>query len=325
MKRFVKSLFVVLLVGIMSLFCSMAAAQDFPNKAIRLIIPFPPGGGNDITGRQITAKLYERLGWRIVVENHPGAGSIIGTEMVMRAAPNGYTLLMIATAFTSNPFLQEVPYDPVKSFTPVAKLSNAPGVLVIHPSLPVKSVKELVALAKQKPGELVFASAGTGTHNHLGGELLKVMADIDIKIVQFKGGAPSIVDLLGGHSQLSIGSLVQFMPHIKSGKLIALGTGGLQRNPVIPDVPTISEAGIPGYEVGVFFGIVAPLGTPKPIVDKLHKEIQAILALDEIKKAFRDQGAEAENLTPAEFGKFIAEESAKWGKVLKQAKAKGIK
>lgn len=197
MKRIVKSLFAVMLVGVMSLFYSMAAAQTYPTKPIRLIIPFPPGGGNDLTGRQITAKLNERLGWQIVVENRAGAGSVIGTEMVARSEPDGYTLLMVATAFTSNPSLKKVPYDPVKSFTPVIKLSNAPGVLVIHPSLPVNSVKELIALAKKKPGELVFASAGIGTHNHLGGELLKLMAGIDIKIVQFKGGAPSIVDLLG--------------------------------------------------------------------------------------------------------------------------------
>jgi tripartite-type tricarboxylate transporter receptor subunit TctC len=323
MHKIVERLFAVMLVGVMSLFCSMAGAQTYPTKPIRLIIPFPPGGGNDLTGRQITAKLNERLGWRIVVENHAGAGSVIGTEMVARAEPDGYTLLMVATAFTSNPFLQKVPYDPVKSFTPVVKLSNAPGVLVIHPSLPVKSVKELIVLAKQKPGELVFASAGIGTHNHLGGELLKLMAGIDIKIVQFKGGAPSIIDLLGGHSQLSIGSLVQFMPHIKSGKLKILGTGGLKRNPVLPDVPTIAEAALPGYEIGVFFGILAPAGTPKAIVERLHKEISAILALDEIQKAFREQGAEAENMSSAEFGQFIAEESAKWARVIKEGNVKG--
>ncbi len=323
MRKILKSLFAAILVGVMSLSYGMAGAQIYPTKPIRLIIPFPPGGGNDITGRQITAKLSERLGWQIIVENRAGAGSIIGTEMVARSEPDGYTLLMVATAFTSNPSLKKkVPYDPVKSFTPVVKLSNAPGVLVVHPSLPVNSVKELIELAKKKHGELVFASAGNGTHNHLGGELFKLMAGIDIKIVQFKGGGPSIIDLLGGHSQLSFGSLVQFMPHIKSGRLKVLGTGGLKPNPALPGVPTISEAALPGFDVGVFFGILAPAGTPKPVVEKLHKEVSAILALEEIRKAFRDQGAEAENLTSAEFGQFISAETAKWARVIKEA---GIK
>jgi tripartite-type tricarboxylate transporter receptor subunit TctC len=298
------------------------AAQDYPTKPVRLIIPFPPGGSNDVVGRMIATQLSERLGKQVIVDNRAGAGGVSGTEIAARSPADGYTILVISLAHAVNPSLYKLTYDPIKSFTPVSILATGPNVLAVNPGVPANSVKELIALAKQKPGELHVAHAGIGSFQHLGSELFKLMAGVDIVMVPFRGGGPSMIDVIGGHSQMMLGSLIQTVPHIRSGKLRALGTGGSKRTPVLSDVPTIAEAGVPGYEAVNWWGIMAPAGTPQPIVDKLHKELAVVLASDETKQRFASEGAEVVQRSPSEFAKFIETEMAKWGKVVKEANIK---
>jgi tripartite-type tricarboxylate transporter receptor subunit TctC len=297
-------------------------ADSYPHKAVRLIVPFPPGGSNDIIGRLIAAKLTERLGKQVIVDNRGGAGGVLGAEMAANAEPDGHTLLIIAAGHAINPALYKLPYNHERSFAPIAKLGSGPNVLTVTPKLPVNSVKELIALAKKQPGKLVCASSGVGSFMHLGSELFKMMANIDIKIVQFKGGAQAMMDTMGGHSQISLGTLIQSLPQIKSGKIKALGVGGSGRDKSLPDVPTIAEAGVPGYEATNWWGMLAPAGTPKAVIDRLEKELATILNEDDTKKKFADQGAEAELMGSAPFGKFIMVETAKWGKVIRQASIK---
>ncbi|HEV8343728.1 MAG TPA: tripartite tricarboxylate transporter substrate binding protein [Candidatus Binatia bacterium] len=322
MKCKMKSLSAMVLVCAVALYSGMAAAQSYPSKPVRLIIPFPPGGSNDIVGRFIATKLTERLGKQVVADNRGGAGGVIGTEAAAKSEPDGHTLLIISSAYAINTSLQKLPYDPAKAFTPVAKLGTGPSALTVFPGLPVNSVKELVALAKEKPGQLNFAASGVGTFQHLGTELFKMMAGIDIGIVQFKGGGPAMIDVMGGHTHATIGSLIQSMPHIKSAKLKALGTGGSKRSVSLPDVPTIAEAGVRGYEANNWWGILVPAGTPGSIVDRLHKELSVILSSAETQKLFLDQGAEIDKLGPAEFGPYIAAETTKWGRVIKEGNIK---
>ena len=304
-------------------FSSVLAVSDgYPQKPVRLLIAFAPGGSTDAVGRLVAAKLSERLGKQFIAENMAGAGGTMASEMVARSAPDGHMLLFNSSAIVINPLLSSVPYDPMKSFIPIAKIGNSVSALVVHPSVQANSVKELVALAKKQPGKLVASAAGGGSFIHLSTELFKMMADIDIKIVQFKGGGPAVVDLLGGHSQLFVGSLQQSLPHIKSGKLRALGYGGASRSKLLPDVPTISEAGVPGYQSFIWWGVFAPAGTPQAIVDTLNKELEAIMKMPDMVKTFEIQGAEQDLLGPAAFAKFMEEESAKWGKVIKQGNIK---
>jgi tripartite-type tricarboxylate transporter receptor subunit TctC len=242
--------------------------------------------------------------------------------MAAKASPDGYTLLIVSAAYGFNPALYTLPFDPVKSFVPVAKLGSGPNSLTVHPSVPANTVKELIALAKQKPGQLICGSAGVGSFQHMGTELFKMMAGVDFKIVQFKGGGPAMIDQLGGHSQFSFGSLIQTLPHIQSGKFRILATGGLKRSAILPSVPTIAEAGVPGYEATNWWGILAPAGTPAPIVERLNKEIKTLLASAEVQKLFLNEGADVDYLGPAEFGPFIEKEIIKWGKVVKEANIK---
>jgi tripartite-type tricarboxylate transporter receptor subunit TctC len=299
-----------------------AAAQDYPAKPLRLIIPFPPGGSNDVVGRMIATHLGERLGKQVVVDNRSGAGGVIGTEIAANSPPDGYTLLVISIAHSVNPWLYRLNYDPLKSFTPVGILASGPNVLAVNPALPVNSVKELVALAKQKPGDIQYASAGVGSFQHLGGELFKLEAGVDMLHVPFKGGGPAMIDVIGGHTKLVFSSLVQTTPHIKSGKLKALATGGAKRSPVLPDVPTVKEAGVPTYEAVNWWGIVAPAGTPQPIIEKVHKELTAVQASPEVQKQFSSEGAEIVQMSPAEFGAFMEKEMKKWERVVKEGNIK---
>ena len=300
-----------------------AAAQDYPVKPVRLIIPFPPGGSNDVVGRLIAAHLSERLGKQVVVDNRgAGAGGVAGTEITANAPKDGYTLQIISLAHAVNPWLYKLPYDPIKSFTAVAILASGPNVLVVNPTLPVNSVADLLAAAKGKPGQLQYASAGIGSFQHLGGELFKLMAGVDILHVPFKGGGPAMIDVVGGHTKIMFSSLVQTTPHIRSGKLKALGTGGATRNPVLPDVPTIAEAGVPGYEAVNWWGIVVPAGTSAAVVAKLHEEITAVQNSDEVKKQFAGEGAQVVQMSSAEFAGFIEKEMKKWERVVKEG---GIK
>jgi tripartite-type tricarboxylate transporter receptor subunit TctC len=322
MKYKSKSLSAMMLACAVALCSAMAAAQSYPSKPVRLIIPFPPGGSNDIVGRFIATKLTERLGKQVVPDNRGGAGGVIGTEAAAKSDPDGHTLLVISSAYSINTSLYKLPYDPVKAFAPIAKVGTGPNVFAVHPGVAVNSVKEFIALAKEKPGQLNFAAAGVGSFQHLGSELFKSLTGVDVGIVQFKGGGPAMIDVIGGHTHAALGSLIQFMPHIKSGKVKALGTGGAKRSVSLPDVPTIAEAGVAGYEANNWWGIIAPAGTPRPIIDRLYKEISAILSSAETQKVFGDQGAEVDKLSPAEFAPYIVAETAKWGKVVKEANIK---
>ncbi len=296
---------------------ALAATDSYPSKPVRLLIAFAPGGSTDAVGRLIATKLSERLGKQFVAENMAGGGGTMAAEMVSRSAPDGHTLLFHSSGIILNPLLEKAPYDPFKSFAPIAKIGNSPSMLVVHPSVQANSVKELIALAKKQPGKLVAAAAGGGSFIHLSTELFKEMADIDFKIVQFKGGGPAVVDLIGGHSQLFLGSIQQSLPHIKSGKMRALGYGAKNRSKLLPNVPTVSEAGVKGYESFIWWGLYAPAGTPKPIVDKLNAELATIMKMPDMVKTMEDQGAEIDMLTGAAFTKFMESESAKWGKVIK--------
>jgi tripartite-type tricarboxylate transporter receptor subunit TctC len=307
---------------LLSAAAAAAAADVYPSKPVRLIVPFPPGGSNDIVGRMIGAQLGERLGKQVIIDNRTGAGGTLGTEIAAKSPPDGYTLLGISAAYAFNTALYKLPYDPATAFVPVAMLGTGPNVLAVFPGLPVSSVKELVALAKAKPGQLNYAAAGVGSFMHLAGELFKMAAGVDIVGVQFKGGGPATIDVVGGHTQITLGSLVQALPHIRSGKLKALAVGSSRRSPLLPEVPTMAEAGVPGYEAYNWWGIVAPAGTPPTVVERLHRELSVILASAETQKRLAAEGAEAVPMSTAEFSAFIAAETARWTRVVKEA---GIK
>src|SRR5437867_856636 len=312
----------VMLALLLALFTAVAAAQSYPTKPVRLIIPFPPGGSNDVVGRMIAFQLSERLGRQVVADNQGGAGGIIGTDAVARSLPDGHTLLLISVAYAFGASMYTLPYDPATPFAPVAMLGAGPVVIAVTAKLPVSSVKELVALAKEKPGELNYATAGVGSFQHLASELFKLQSGLDIVHIPFKGGGPAMMDVIAGNTQIAIGSLIQTLPHIRSGRLKPLGVGSAKRVAALPDLPTISEAGVPGYEATNWWGIVAPAGTPRPVIVRLHRELSVILASAETKKRFETEGGEAAQMSPEEFGRFIASETVKWAKVVKEA---GIK
>jgi len=296
-----------------------AAAQSYPSKPVRLIVPFPPGGSNDVVGRMIAAQLATRLDKPVIVDNQGGAGGLIGAEMAARSQPDGYTLLLISVAFAFNPAIYKLPYDPVTAFTPVAMLGAGPVVIAVTSKLPVSSVKELIALAKEKPGELNYATAGIGSFQHLASELFKLQAGLDIVHIPFKGGGPAMMDVIAGNTQITIGSLIQMLPQIKAGKLKALGVGSANRVAALPDLPTISEAGVPGYEVTNWWGIVVPAGTPRSVIDRLNKDLTAIVASPETKQRFETEGSEPLSMSVDEAGRFIAAETVKWARVVKDA------
>ena len=299
-----------------------AAAEDYPSRPIRLIIPFPPGGSNDVVGRIIANQLGAKLGQTIFVDNRAGAGGVVGTDLAAKAAPDGYTLLVISLAHAVDPAIYKEPFDPIKDFTPVAILATGTNVLTVNPNVPVHSVKELIELAKAKPGTLNYASAGIGSFQNLSGELFKLLAGVDIVHVPYKGGGPSMLAVIAGDDQLMFSSIVQTIPNIQSGSLRALATGGAQRSPILPDLPTIAEAGVPGYVAADWWGIVAPAGTPQPIVDTLHGAIEEVLRSADTMKYLDQQGAAPLHMTTSEFGAYIAAEMAKWGPVATKA---GIK
>lgn len=300
-----------------------AAADLYPSKPVRLIVASSTGGATDNIGRLMATKLSERLGKQVIPENRGGAGGTIAAEQVMRAEPDGYTLLFTSTQVVQNPLLYKVEYDALQSFVPVAKMGSAPNILVVHPSLPVYSVKELIALAKQQPGKLLISSAGAGSFTHMGIAYFMSMAGIDMKMIHFKGGGPALVDTLGGHTQVLFTTVVSGVPQVKAGKLRALGCGGLTRSKLLPDVPTLSEAGLPGYEAYLWWAIFAPLGTPKAVADRLNKELAVIMNAEETKKIFEQEGASADLLIGAEMVRYIEAEKTKWAKVIKDGNIKG--
>lgn len=296
------------------------AAESYPTRPIRLIVPFPPGGSNDIIGRLLGQQLGERVGQTVVIDNRPGAGSTLGIDIASKSAPDGYTMVIISAAYSFGPTLyKKLPYDPVTSFVPVAKIGDGPNVFTVNPNVPAKTIKELVALAKSKPGALNFASAGIGSAQHLWFEYFKMLADVNIVHVPYKGGAPAMVDVIAGNAQIAIGTIVQMLPLIRSGKLRGLATGGRKRNAALADLPTVDEAGVKGYEGANWWGIMLPAGTSKAIVGRLDQEIKSVLEGNEVQKQFSTMGADAEYMSQEEFARFIADETAKWTKVAKQA------
>ncbi len=299
-------------------------AQNYPARPIRMIVAYPPGGGTDIVGRLMAQKLSENLGQNVVVDNRGGATGNIGTELAARATPDGYTLLMgnVAPNAINISLFNKLPYDPVKDFAPVSLAAITPNILVVHPSLAVKTVKDLVALAKTKPGVLNFPSAGIGSSSHLAGEMLKTMAGIDMVHVPYKGGGPALIALLSGQVQLMFATMPAAMPHLKSGKLRPVAVTSGRRSQTLPELPTIAESGIKGYEAATWYGLLAPAGTPKPVVTRLHGEVVKILATTETRERFADQGFEPVGNTPAEFSAYIKSEIVKWGRVIKDASIK---
>ena len=316
----------VLLPGILSvailLFVSSApvpAAEDYPSRPIRIVVPFAPGGGTDMVARVIAPKLSERLGGTtVIVDNRGGAGAIIGTAIAAKAIPDGYTLLVCDTAHTIQPVLQKLEYDPIKSFSLIASLVNGDNMLVSPASLPAKTVQEFVALAKQKPGQLVAGTAGAGSSGHMALELFRVMAGIDLIMAHYKGAGAATIDLLGGTVHLSNVTIQAAVPHLKSGRLRALGVGGLKRSEILPDVPTVSESGLTGYLSTGWRGLIGPAGMPAPITARLTREVKAILNADDVKKLFLSNAMEIDYRDPKEFAVFIADEIKRWSDVVRK-------
>ncbi|MEI7678362.1 MAG: tripartite tricarboxylate transporter substrate binding protein [Betaproteobacteria bacterium] len=300
-----------------------AAAQTYPNRPIRLVVPSSPGGGTDITGRIVANKLSEQLGQQVVVDNRAGAGTIIGIEIAAKAPPDGYTLLMGLSTLAINPSMYaKLPYDALRDLAPISLAVLSPNILTVHPSVPAKTVKEFIALAKAKPGTITFGSAGQATSPHLSGELLKVLAKIDIVHVPFKGSGQSVISSISGEIAANFPSVPTAIPYIKAGKLRGLGVTMAKRTAALPDVPSIAEAGVPGYEATQWFGMLAPAGTPRPIIDRLNHEMVKLLKSPEVRDRLIADGTDPAPTTPEEFGAYIKSETEKWTKVIKAA---GIK
>jgi tripartite-type tricarboxylate transporter receptor subunit TctC len=307
----------------LSLLALPVAAQSYPTRAVRLVVPSSPGGGTDISARILAPQLTRFLGQQVVVENRPGAGTMIGGEAVARAAPDGYTLLMGISTLAINPAMyRKVPYDALKDLAPISQAVSLSNVLVVHPSLPAKSVKEFVALVKPRPGQINFASAGVGTSPHLSMELFLVMTGLKMLHVPYKGSGPGVTDLIAGHVPAMMPNMLSAQPHIKSGRLRALGVTGSKRAPGADDIPTIAEAGVPGYEAVQWYGVLAPAGTPRDIISKLHTGVVRALQNPEVRQRLLNDGAEPIGSSPEEFAAYLRSETAKWAKVTQAA---GIK
>lgn len=298
-----------------------AVAQSaYPARTIRIIVPTASGGGNDMVARLIAQGLSERLGRQVIAENRPGAGTIIGTELVAKSPADGYTLLMAPAAFVTVPLTnKKAPYDAVRDFAPITQAASLPSLVVVHPSVPATSVKEMIALAKAKPGQILFGSAGLGTQPHLSMELFASMANLRMIHVPYKGSSPGLVDLLAGQLAIMAANMPQTIPYVRAGRLRALGVTTASRVAAAPEIPTIAESGLPGYESVQWFGLLAPAGTPREIIARLHKESIAILRMPENIARLAADGAEVTTSSPEEFAAFIRAENAKWAKVVKAA------
>jgi tripartite-type tricarboxylate transporter receptor subunit TctC len=300
-----------------------ADGDTYPNRTIRYVVPYPPGAFNDTMGRIFAQKLSEAWGVPVVVENRPGGGTLIGTDSVAKAAPDGYTLLGVAFPFGANPSIyKSLPYDTLKDFTPLILGGQTQNLLVIRPSLPINTVQEFLDYARKNPGKVSYGSTGTGSSNHLSMELFKSMTGIDVVHVPYKGSAPMVNDLLGDHIDTAFDNTPNVLPQVNAGKLRALGVSSKTRSALAAGVPTVSEAGAPGYEVTVWFGVVGPAGMPPAIVRKLNSEMNAILKMDDVRRRFLDQGVEPAGGSPAQFSDHIKAEIAKWAKVVNDANIK---
>ena len=301
-----------------------AHAQVWPARTIRLIVPFPPGGGNDVIARAVAQKLGERLGQQVVVDNRAGANGIVGLQAMMQAAPDGHTIAVGAAGpLAVNPALYEkLPYDPLKDFVPITNMVNFPLLLVTHPSVPAKTTRELVALAKAKPGTLYYSSPGSGNSGHLAGELFNSVAGVKTVHVPYKGQGPALADLLAGQVQMLYSSIPSVLPHVKQGQLNAIAVGSAKRVPSLPDIPTIAESGVPGYEAYSWVGMIAPVGTPKEVIARFNREIVDILKQKDVAEKLNGQGALPVGDTPEQFGLYIKAEMDKWGAVVRAANIK---
>jgi tripartite-type tricarboxylate transporter receptor subunit TctC len=311
-----------LIVGALSAVVASAQAP-YPVRPVRLIVPSSAGGGSDIIARTIAPKLSERFGQQVIVDNRAGAGTMIGGEVVAKAPPDGYTLLMGISTLATNPAIfKKVPYNALTDFAPITLVLSAPNILVVHPSLPVKSVKELIWFAEARPGQINFASAGAGTNPHLSMELFLSMTKLRMVHIPYKGSAPAMVDLLGGQVGVMTATMLTGIPHVRSGRLRALGVTSAHRTTVAPDVPAIAESGVPGYEAVQWYGVLAPANTPKDIITRLHRDLAAILQSADVKERFAADGGDPGGNSPEEFARYIRSEVEKWARVVKEA---GIK
>jgi tripartite-type tricarboxylate transporter receptor subunit TctC len=313
-----------LLAGALSaLAVAAAAAADFPTKPLRIIIGFPPGGATDLVARLLTPKLSEALKQQVIVDNRPGANGALASELTAKAAPDGYTVhIGTLAALVITPAITKVSYDPFNDFSPIGRTVALQNIFIAHPTLPVKNIQDLIALARARPGKLNFASSGTGSTGHLSGELLKTMANIDMTHIPYKGGGPALTDLLGGQVELFVAIISTAVPQVQAGKARALAVTGDKRSAVLPDVPTVSESGVKGYESTNWYCMLGPPGMPKPIVGRWHKEMTAALNAPEIKQALYDRGIDAAPTSPAELTAYLKSETVKWTRVVKASNIK---
>jgi tripartite-type tricarboxylate transporter receptor subunit TctC len=309
--------------ALLSVTALVHAQANYPTRAVRVIVPSAPGGGTDISARILAPQLTQFLGQQVIVENRAGAGTMIGGEAVARAAPDGYTLLMGISTLAINPAMyKKVPYDALKDFAPISQAVSLSNVLVVHPSLPVRNLKEFIALVKPRPGQVNFASAGVGTSPHLSMELFLVMANLKMLHVPYKGSGPGVTDLVAGHVPAMMPNMLSAQPHIKSGRLRAMGVTGSKRAPGADDIPTIAEAGVPGYEAVQWYGLLAPAATPRDIITKLHAGVVRALQNPDVRQRLLNDGAEPVGNSPEEFANYLRGETTKWAKVVQAA---GIK
>ena len=324
MQRWIKWIAGGMALAAVSNVFAQSPAASFPNRPVKIIVAFPAGGGTDIAARILAPKLGERLGQQVVIENRGGASGVIGTELAARAAPDGYTLFMgtLGNFSVNQHLIAKLAVDPVKDFAPITKVVDVHFVLLAHPSLPANNVRELLALAKAKPGQLTHSSSGAGGAPHLGAELFKRMGGVDMTHIPYKGSAPSMQDVMGGQVSITFDSLLQALPFIRDGRLKALAVLGPARSPQLPDVPTVAESGLPGYDLTNWFGLAAPAGTPKEIINKIYTDAAAVLQGQEVRERFSAMAATAAGTTPEQFGTLIREDSAKWARLIKEA---GIK
>jgi len=300
---------------------STATAQTYPAKVIRLIVPFPPSGGTDVIARLLAARMSESLGRQMIVDNRGGANGIIGTEIAARAPADGYTLLFISSPHSVNPSMYaKLPYDTLKDFAPISQAASSPYILVVHASLPVRNMKELIALARARPGQIDYASGPAGSSAHLAGELLKDMARIDLHQIPYKGAGPALAAVVAGEAALVFGNALTVKPHIQAGRIRALGIASPKRSPNAPDLPTIAESGLPGYSADAILGMLAPAKTPRAIIDLLNAETHKAMRNPEMVESMKNMGVDIVLTTPEEFGKLIESEMQRWGKLVRALK-----
>ena len=302
---------------------AQAQPAGYPNRVLRMVVPSSAGGGSDIAARIVAPRLGERLGQQVVIENRPGAGTVIGTDAVAKATPDGYTVLMAISTLATNPVMvRKMPYDTVRDFTPVTQVASLPNLLIVHPSMPVKSTREFVAFVRARQGQINFGSAGTGTNPHLAMELFRSQLKLDMTHIPYKGSAPAIIDIIAGHFPVMMTTIITGVPHVRTGRVRGLGVTGAKRSHVLPDLPTIAESVFPGYEAVQWYGVVAPARTPAEVIARLHADLAYVLQMAEIKEKFAKDGADTVGNTPDEFARFIRAELDKWSKAGRDA---GIK